>query len=50
MASSRNAPGAAARTRAAREMMDTEDHEGLLELMLWGDNMSQALRVVKAND
>lgn len=30
--------------------MDTEDHEGLLELMLWGDNMRQAWRVVKAND
>jgi RNA-directed DNA polymerase len=30
--------------------MDTEDHEGLLELMLWPDNMHQAWRVVKAND
>jgi RNA-directed DNA polymerase len=30
--------------------MDTEDHEGLLELMLWSDNMRQAWRVVKAND
>lgn len=30
--------------------MDTEDHEGLLELMLWADNMHQAWRVVKAND
>jgi RNA-directed DNA polymerase len=30
--------------------MDTEDHEGLLELTLWSDNMHQAWRVVKAND
>lgn len=30
--------------------MDTEDHEGLIELMLWADNMHQAWRVVKAND
>jgi RNA-directed DNA polymerase len=30
--------------------MDTEDHEGLLELTLWADNMHQAWRVVKAND
>lgn len=30
--------------------MDTEDHEGLLELTLWQDNMRQAWRTVKAND
>jgi len=30
--------------------MDTQDHEGLLEQMLWADNMRQAWRVVKAND
>lgn len=30
--------------------MDTEDHEGLLELTLWTDNMHQAWRVVKANN
>ena len=30
--------------------MDTEDHEGLIELALWADNMHQAWRVVKAND
>jgi RNA-directed DNA polymerase len=41
---------AAAKTRAAREKMDTEDHEGLLELMLWADNLHQAWRAVKAND
>lgn len=28
----------------------TEDHEALLELTLWSDNMRQAWRVVKAND
>jgi len=28
----------------------TEDHEGLIELMLWADNMHQAWRVVKVND
>src|SRR5690606_17385072 len=41
---------AAAKKRAAREKMDTEDHEGLLELTLWQDNMRQAWRTVKAND
>lgn len=30
--------------------MDTEDHEGLLELMLWPDNMREAWRSVRAND
>lgn len=49
-ASGRNVSGAEAKTRAEREMMDTEDHEGLIELMLWADNMHQAWRVVKAND
>lgn len=29
---------------------DTEDHDGLLELTLWADNMRQAWRAVKAND
>lgn len=32
------------------ELRDTEDHEGLMELVLWSDNMRQAWRVVKAND
>lgn len=30
--------------------MDREDHEALLELTLWQDNMRQAWRTVKAND